>query len=88
MIIWRFFRYVKYFGVNSAKIISMDKVFVGNNIKSIRKANNLTQKEFGAKLGYSARTVSDWELGNTEPDLTTIKQLVDIFDVDYEDIFE
>ena len=66
----------------------MEKIFIGNNIKAIRKINNLTQKEFGEKLGYSARTVSDWEAGNTEPDLTTIKLITIVFDVKYEEIFE
>ena len=64
------------------------KIFIGNNIKFIRQQNNLTQKQFGEKLGFSARTISDWELGNTEPDLTTIKNMVKIFDVSYEDIFD
>ena len=64
------------------------KIFIGNNLKSIRLDNKLTQKQFGEKLGFSARTVSDWELGNTEPDLTTIKNIVKIFKVDYQDIFE
>lgn len=66
----------------------MEKIFIGNNIKAIRKINNLTQKQFGEKLGYSARTVSDWEAGNTEPDLTTIKLITIVFDVKYEEIFE
>jgi len=64
------------------------KIFIGNNIKSIRLENKLTQKEFGEKLGFSARTISDWELGNTEPDLTTIKNIVNIFGVDYQEIFD
>ena len=66
----------------------MTKLFIGNNLKSIRKQNKLTQKEFGKKLGYSARTISDWENGNTELDLTTVKKIVTIFDACYEDIFD
>lgn len=66
----------------------MEKVFIGNNIKSIRKNAGLSQKDFGAVLGFSARTVSDWECGNTEPDITTIKLLAKKFDVSYEEIFD
>ena len=66
----------------------MNKYFVGDNIKSIRLLNKLTQKEFGEKLGYSARAISDWENGNTEPDLTTLKNIVKIFDCRYEDILD
>ena len=65
----------------------MENLF-GMNIKSVRKANNLTQKSFGQLLGYSARTVSDWELGNTEPDMKTIKEMVKTFHISYEDLFE
>ena len=53
----------------------MEKLNIGLNLRQIRIDNKLTQKEFGQKLGFSARTVSDWECGNTEPDLTTIKKL-------------
>ena len=60
----------------------------GKNIKAIRISNKLTQKEFGEKLGFSARTVSDWEYNNTEPDMITIKKIVKIFNVTYEEIFE
>ena len=64
------------------------KYCFGNNIRLIRQENKLTQKQFGEKLGFSARTVSDWEYGNTEPDMKTIKKMVKIFDLSYEDIFE
>lgn len=66
----------------------MSKYFIGENLKSIRLENKLTQKQFGDCLGYSARTISDWECGNTEPDITTIKNIVKKFNVSYEDIFE
>ena len=66
----------------------MKKVNVGKNIKNIRLENGLTQKDFGKLFGYSARTISDWECGNTEPDLTTIKNIVKNFNLSYEEIFE
>ena len=66
----------------------MEKVNIGKNIKKIRIDNHLSQKNFGEILGYSARTVSDWECCNTEPDLTTIKKIVKHFDVQYEELFD
>lgn len=60
----------------------------GKNIKEVRIACKLTQKEFGEKLGFSARTVSDWEHNNTEPDMITIKKIVKTFKIAYEEIFE
>ena len=66
----------------------MEKAFIGENIKSIRKANGLSQSQFGKLLGFSARTISDWENGNTEPDITTIKNISKIFKVCYEEILD
>lgn len=61
---------------------------VGKTIKSLRKSENLTQKQLGEILGFSARTVSDQDTGNTEPDLSTIKAIVKLFDITYDDFFE
>lgn len=85
-IIWRIFRQVKHFGGKSAKMYN-DMKTVADNIKSLRKSKNLTQSELGKILGYSARTVSDWEKGNTEPNITAIKSIVKYFDITYEEFF-
>lgn len=66
----------------------MEKVNVGKNIKLLRVDNKLSQKNFGELFGFSARTVSDWECCNTEPDLTTIKRIVKHFDITYEELFD
>lgn len=66
----------------------MEKLNIGFNLRQIRIDNKLTQKEFGQKLGFSARTVSDWECGNTEPDLTTVKKIVKSFGITYDELFE
>ena len=62
-------------------------ITVGENIRFLRKRRNLTQAELGKALGYSARTVSDWENGSTEPNITAIKSLVKFFDITYEEFF-
>ena len=81
----RIFRYT-----NNMKQIFENSIkkTIAVNLKNIRQQNNLTQKEFGEKLGFSARTISDWENCNTEPDLITIKKIVKYFDITYEEIFE
>lgn len=61
---------------------------VGLNIKSLRLSENLSQKKLGEILGFSARTVSDWETGNTEPDINTIKAIVKYFDITYDEFFD
>lgn len=43
----------------------LDKKVVGNNIKHIRKSNNLTQKELAEILNTSQSTISAYESGKT-----------------------
>ena len=59
----------------------------GSLIRSLRKSRNFSQTELGKRLGFSARTVSDWENGNTEPNIATIKAIVKLFDITYEEFF-
>lgn len=61
---------------------------LGKYIKELRKDKKLSQTEFGKALGFSARTVSDWENGNTEPNLKTVKEIVKFCDITYEDFFD
>lgn len=60
----------------------------GSNLKLYRQSKQLSQKKLGELLGFSARTVSDWECGNTEPDIKTIKQLVIILEISLEELFD
>lgn len=53
----------------------------------MRKSKGLSQTELGKILGYSARTISDWEYGNTEPNINAIKAIVKYFDITYEEFF-
>ncbi len=57
-------------------------------IRSLRKSKNLTQAELGKVLGYSARTISDWENGCTEPKIVAIKAIVNFFEITYDEFFE
>ncbi len=61
---------------------------VGIKIKELRIGKKLSQAELGAKLGFSARTVSDWECNNTEPDIKTIRKIVEFFNIDFNEFFE
>ena len=61
---------------------------IGNTILTLRKSKNLSQGELGEKLGYSARTISDREHGNTEPNVSAIKAIVKLFDISYDEFFE
>ena len=60
----------------------------GANIRYYRKAKKLSQQKLGELLGFSARTVSDWECGNTEPDVKTIKLMSEVLDIPIEYLFD
>lgn len=59
---------------------------IGNNIKRIRTAKNITQKEMSLHLGVANTTISSWELGRTEPDMDMLNRIVTYFDCPVEDI--
>ncbi len=48
---------------------------------TLRKNKGLTQKDIADSLGISRQAYANYETGNREPDLNTLKQLSDIFDV-------
>lgn len=60
---------------------------VGEIIRNLRKNRGLSQSELGKVVGFSARTVFDWENGNTEPNISAIKTIVKYFDITYEEFF-
>lgn len=54
---------------------------IGMNIAAYRKRNRLTQVGLAEKLNYSDKAVSKWERGESAPDVSTLVQLADLFDV-------
>ena len=68
--------------------MNMKEKSLGGNIKEIRIANNLTQKQFGEILGYAPRTVSDWEISKNEPSISTLKLICKKFNVSYDEILD
>lgn len=53
----------------------------GETLSSLRKQNNMTQKELASVLHVSDKVISKWELGQSEPDLFTLKQIAQIFNI-------
>lgn len=58
---------------------------IGEAIKNLREAQNLTRKDLAEKLNVSTKTISNYENGTREPSLGMIKELSLIFNtsVDY-----
>lgn len=59
---------------------------IGANIASYRKRMRLTQAGLAEKLNYSDKAVSKWERGESAPDVQTLVQLAELYDVTVNDL--
>lgn len=59
---------------------------IGQNIMRLRKLSGMTQLDLAEKLGYSDKSVSKWEQGNGIPDVRTMVQLTEFFNVSLDDL--
>ena len=59
---------------------------IGRQISSLRKKKGMTQMELADALGISYQAVSNWERGNTMPDISKLPELAEIFGVSIEEI--
>jgi len=57
-----------------------DMLKVGKKIASLRKDKNMTQLELADKLGISYQAVSNWERGESMPDISKLGELAEIFE--------
>ena len=62
------------------------KLQIGSNIASYRKRAGLTQAGLAERLNYSDKAVSKWERGESMPDVTTLVQLAEQFDITVNDV--
>lgn len=59
---------------------------LGSNIASYRKRIGLTQVGLAEKLNYSDKAVSKWERGESMPDVLTILQLAELFEITVDEL--
>ena len=52
---------------------------IGRNIADLRRAHNMTQMELADKMGISFQAVSNWERGNSMPDISKLPELAELF---------
>lgn len=65
-----------------------DKNF-GNRLQEIRKKKNFTQQQLADLLGLKNKTtLSSWEVGKSEPDIKSIKDLCSILNVNINELFD
>lgn len=63
-------------------------ITIAERIKSYRKENKLTQKEFGKLIGVSAQAVYKWEQSVCFPDITILPNLARVLGCTVDDFFE
>ncbi|MBR4961518.1 MAG: polymer-forming cytoskeletal protein [Clostridia bacterium] len=56
-----------------------DRYIIGQNIAALRKEAGLTQTELADRLHVSHQAISQWERGETLPDILTLPALAEIF---------
>ena len=62
------------------------KAILGSNIASYRKRERLTQAGLAEKLNYSDKAVSKWERGESMPDVLTLVQIAELFEISVNDL--
>lgn len=61
---------------------------LGNKIRELRRARNLTQEQLAASLNISAQAISKWEMSASYPDMTMIPTLAAFFKVSLDELFD
>lgn len=57
-------------------------------IKRIRKERGITQQELAWQLGVTQGAVSQWELGNSKPELDTLVNMARFFGCKVDDLID
>lgn len=65
-----------------------NKIDSGKSLRLIRQSYNLTQKEFGEKIGVSASCVQHWEANYSEPSFDSMRKMKEIFNISYDEIID
>lgn len=68
----------------SSKIFPMDKQAIGERLKIAILSQDITQKEFAERIGFSDKYISDIVRGRTKPSLALLSQIRSVFDVSTE----
>lgn len=53
----------------------------GNRLRELRKSKNMTRKDLADRLFVSQPTISRWETGDRQPDITTMSMLAELLNI-------
>lgn len=68
------------------RIICMKNIKIAENIRFFRKQAGLTQEELAARFGSRKTLISNYEIGRNTPDIETLWELADIFDITIDEL--
>lgn len=60
---------------------------LGARLEQLRKSQHMTQEEMGAKFGVCASTLSNYERGVHQPDLSFVEKVAEYFQVSIDYLF-
>ena len=61
-------------------------IYLSENIKKLIRENNLTQETLAEFLGVTFQSVSNWERGESYPDITMLPEIAGFFKVSIEEL--
>lgn len=64
----------------------MKNIKIAENIRFFRKQAGLTQEELAARFGSRKTLISNYEIGRNTPDIETLWELADIFDITIDEL--
>lgn len=66
----------------------MDQKRIGSFLRVLRTEQQLTQEQLAEALHVTARTVSRWETGSNMPDISTLVELAEFYQVSIPEIID
>ncbi len=65
----------------------MDQIKIGAFLKQLRLEKNMTQEDIACRFAVTSRTVSRWETGSNMPDMSTISDLANFYEIEIDELF-
>lgn len=66
----------------------MEQKTLGRRLRHLRKINGETQKEFAENFGRHFRTIQNWELDCSIPDVFTAMALAEYYNMSVEELVD
>ena len=61
---------------------------LGDNIKTLRKQNGISQKQFADKMNTTQQRVSEWECNKVEPSLFNEARMLVVLNASFDELVE